>query len=347
MNTLITLMEQGKIPRILLSYGIKAICAERLFSERTGSIEGDIQRVVAFSQKLRTMPIALVPEKANEQHYEVPPAFYKLTLGKHLKYSSAYFAEGVTNLDTAEEAMLNLTCQRAELQDGMKILELGCGWGSLTLFMAARFPHAQITGVSNSYGQREHILNEAAARGLTNIRILTGDINDLDITETTGTGYDRVVSVEMFEHLRNYHLLFKRIAAALAPQGKLFIHIFVHKKYAYEYETTGSTNWLGKYFFTGGMMPSDSLVYFFQDDLVLENHWRVLGTHYSKTARAWRLNLENRWDEAVRELEEVYGKGEGVIWANRWKVFFMACEELFGFMGGTQWWVSHYLLHKR
>ena len=343
MNAVITLMEQGKIPNALLSLGIKCVCLQRIFEERNKTIEVERETLFAFANKLRTLPLALVPEKANEQHYEVPTKFYELVLGKHLKYSSALYKDGISSLDAAEEAMLSLSCERADLHDGHRILELGCGWGSLTLFMAARYPRAKITGVSNSSSQREYIESKAQERGLKNVQIITCDINDLSLTET----FDRVVSVEMFEHLRNYALLLKKIDSWLAPGGKLFFHIFCHRKYAYEYETEGATNWLGRYFFTGGMMPSDDLFYLFQEDLVLENHWRENGTHYSKTARAWRLNLEAKRDSATKMLEEIYGSGQGIIWFNRWKVFFMACEELFGFWGGTQWWVSHYRFHKR
>jgi cyclopropane-fatty-acyl-phospholipid synthase len=298
---------------------------------------------MAFRDKLTSLPVALVPEAANEQHYEVPAAFYELVLGHRKKYSSALWTSGVASLDQAEDAMLDLTCRRAEIENGHRILELGCGWGSLTLWMAERYPESRITGVSNSSSQREYILGQAQKRGLSNIEIITRDINVFDTDER----FDRVVSVEMFEHLRNYEELLRRIRSWMNPEGKLFVHIFTHARFAYEYETTGTTNWLGKYFFTGGMMPSDHLLLYFADDLAVEQHWRVNGTHYSKTAEAWYRNLIDRKQETLKVFEATYVGENPHVWFERWKLFFLACAELFGYARGNEWMVSHYLFKAR
>lgn len=339
MSTAIKLMEEGKIPEWILYQAIRLVCIERLWAERKPTIEEERESIFKFRDKLKTLPLALVPEKANEQHYEVPSEFYTYCLGKHKKYSSAYFANKNTSLDKAESDMLELTCSRAELKNGDNILELGCGWGSLTLWMAEKYPNSLITAVSNSNGQREYIENQAKLRGLDNIRVITSDINNFIID----TKFDRIVSVEMFEHLRNYELLFKKISSWLKPNGKLFVHIFCHKKYAYEYETEGTTNWLGKYFFTGGMMPSEDLFLLFPSHLKIEHQWRVNGMHYSLTSKAWKENLIRNKTQALKVLAETYGQENATIWFERWKVFFIACEVLFGYKSGKEWYVSHYL----
>jgi cyclopropane-fatty-acyl-phospholipid synthase len=234
--------------------------------------------------------------------------------------------------------MLQLTCERAEIADGMEVLELGCGWGSLTLWMAERYPASKITAVSNSHGQREFILKTAAERGLKNIEIITTDMNNF----MTSHRFDRVVSVEMFEHMRNYDTLLARVSTWLKPGCKLFVHIFTHRKYAYFYETEGDSNWMGRYFFSGGTMPSDHLLLYFQRDLIIDQHWRMSGTHYEKTANAWARNMDLHRKELLKMFAEVYGSGNELRWFMRWKAFFLACAELFGFAGGEEWMVSHY-----
>ncbi len=340
---LISLAESGVFPTPVLACGIRSLLRRRLRQEQSDRCDLAWERKKDFISRLRQSPLAVLPEKANEQHYEVPAAFYNLVLGARKKYSSCYYHPGVRDLDRAEEDMLAITCARADLADGMQILELGCGWGSLTLWMAEKYPQAKITAVSNSHSQREYIEARCAARGFANVRIITCDMNDFSITQQ----FDRVVSVEMFEHMRNYELLFQRIAGWLAPQGKLFAHIFCHREFAYLFEVRGAADWMSEYFFSGGIMPSDDLFYHFSRDLLVKNHWRVNGTHYAQTSLAWMHNLENRRDEALRVLGTIYGVANQQQWFMRWKLFFLACAELFGFQDGNEWWVSHYLFEKR
>ena len=328
----INLAERGLIPLPALRIGIRRLLAKRLLEAEQGP------HVSALSSHLKESAIAVLPEKANEQHYEVPADFFELTLGPNLKYSSAYWPEGTASLSEAEEAMLRLTVQRADLADGHEILELGCGWGSLTLHMAQRFPNANITAVSNSAPQRRFI----EARAPQNVRVITADMNELQLEQR----FDRVVSVEMFEHMRNYRDLLHRICGWMKPDARLFVHVFCHRDYAYPFETEGDDNWMGRYFFTGGIMPSFDLFEHFDNDLFIEKDWRVSGTHYERTARAWRENLEKQRDPVMTVLKQSYG-AEADRWFHRWRLFFLACEELFGYRGGSEWLVAHYLFAPR
>ncbi len=328
----INLAERGLIPLPALRIGIRRLLAKRLLEAEQGP------NVSALSSHLKESAIAVLPEKANEQHYEVPADFFELTLGPNLKYSSAYWPEGTASLSEAEEAMLRLTVQRADLADGQEILELGCGWGSLTLHMAQRFPNANITAVSNSAPQRRFI----EARAPQNVRVITADMNELQLEQR----FDRVVSVEMFEHMRNYRDLLHRICGWMKPDARLFVHVFCHRDYAYPFETEGDDNWMGRYFFTGGIMPSFDLFEHFDNDLFIEKDWRVSGTHYERTARAWRENLEKQRDPVMTVLKQSYG-AEADRWFHRWRLFFLACEELFGYRGGSEWLVAHYLFAPR
>jgi cyclopropane-fatty-acyl-phospholipid synthase len=337
----ITLVEHGLVPDVLIRRGIRRLLAQRLREENEGDLERQQARLQRFVQQLRDSPVAIHTAAANEQHYELPPPFFQAVLGKHLKYSSGYYEPGTASLDVAEEAMLGITVQRACLKDGDRILELGCGWGSLTLFMAARFPHSRIAAVSNSRPQREYILARAAERGLLNIEVLTCDANVLDFPSTTH--FDRIVSVEMFEHLRNYQTLFTRMGRWLKPGGTLFVHIFTHREYAYAFEARDSSDWMARYFFTGGIMPSDSLLLYFQHPLKIESHWRVDGRHYQKTAEAWLANMDRNHAIVTPLLEQTYGVAAAKRWRMYWRVFFMSCAELWGYAGGREWFVSHYL----
>jgi len=343
MKPLFHLAEKGFLPDGVIRAGIKQICRSRLRREARGSEDDRAERFRAFIQHLHESPIAVATDAANQQHYELPPEFFQQVLGQHLKYSCCYYPAGVTTLDDAEEAMLDLTCRHGKLADGMEILELGCGWGSLTLWMAAQYPHARIQAVSNSRPQREFIEEQARRRGLANVSVVTSDMNHF----VPGERFDRVVSVEMFEHMRNVPDLLHRISGWLNPHGKLLVHIFTHHRYAYIYEVEDETDWMARYFFTGGMMPSDDLLLHLQEHLVLEDHWTLDGTHYEKTANAWLANLDRNMENIRRIMGRVYGTTYGPLWLQRWRIFFMACAELWGFRRGREWIISHYRFTKR
>lgn len=330
MSVTLGLAEQGLVPTPLLRLGIRRLCRARLDETRAG---GGID---AFLAGLAGAPVAAVPELANAQHYEVPSEFYELVLGRHRKYSSAVWPAGVTLLDDAESAMLALTCERAALADGQDVLELGCGWGSLSLDMAERYPNSRIVAVSNSRTQRAFL----EQRRPPNLEIRTADMNHFEPARQ----FDRIVSVEMFEHMRDWPTLLGRVAGWLRPGGSLFLHVFCHATLAYRFETDGANDWMGRHFFSGGIMPSFDLVArLAPPGLALEDQWWLDGTHYQRTAAAWRGHLETRREQVMEVLRGHYGR-EAETWYHRWRIFFLACEELFGYAGGGEWGVGHYRL---
>jgi len=343
----IKLTEQGLIPDFLIRTGIRSLVKTRLEEISVLDCELGADNQTAFINEMNQSVVAPVPELANAQHYEVPAAFFDLCLGKHKKYSSCFWDNKTQTLDDAEALALSLTCQHADLRDGQTILELGCGWGSLTLWMAEQYPNARIVAVSNSGSQREYIMDTAQARGLTNIRVITCDMNHFQPSNFGLTGqFDRVVSVEMFEHMRNYRKLYARIALWLRPGGKFFKHIFVHRLNPYEFKVSGDDDWMSQFFFSGGIMPSDDLPLHFQNDLKLLKRWRWDGTHYEKTANAWLENMDTHAEAITPILAATYGAQNVEQWRNRWRIFFMACAELFGYQNGQEWWVTHYLFEK-
>jgi len=335
----VLLVDRGHVPDVLTRAGIRHLCRRRLTSLPVSAddaleVEGMLATAMARS------PIALVPEKANEQHYEVPASFFEVVLGPRRKYSSCHFPTPDASLADAESSSLAITAERARLADGQAILELGCGWGSLTLWMAERFPESRITAVSNSGSQRRSIEAICAERGLRNVTVITADANTLELDGR----FDRVVSIEMFEHLRNWPRMLERIAGWLEPEGLLFLHVFCHHRAPYLFEDLGATDWMSRHFFSGGLMPSRGLIRRFDRDLHVVGDWYWEGTHYERTANAWLANLDRRRDEATAALATAMPAGEAERWTTRWRIFFMACAELFGLRDGAEWGVAHHLL---
>ena len=341
-KVLINLAEKGFLPDLLIRLGIKRLCGQRLSETNTLGLEALENSHQQWIDLLTESPVAIVPEKANEQHYEVPPKFFELVLGANLKYSSGYWSKEVFSLDESEHEMLKITCERAGLVDGQDILELGCGWGSLTCFMAQKFPNSKITAVSNSKDQRNFIQQKNDKLNLQNIKVFTADMNDFSTDEK----FDRVISIEMFEHMRNYDELLKRIDGWLKQNGKLFVHIFSHKEVAYPFEDKGDGDWMAREFFSGGQMPSHRLLMSFPDRMKIEKDWRVSGTHYEKTSLAWLRKMDTNKIEVLELFKTTYGEKDASEWFQRWRIFFMSCEVLFGFNEGSEWGVSHHLFEK-
>ncbi|MRX27784.1 cyclopropane-fatty-acyl-phospholipid synthase family protein [Kangiella sp. HZ709] len=339
----IKLIEKGLVPDNLVRAGIRKLCQQRLEEESAYDCEKQSMQFHDFWQELKQSHIAIKTKEANEQHYELPTDFFYYALGKRFKYSSAYFDETTKNLDEAEEIMLEMYCQRGQFIDGQSILELGCGWGSLTLYLAEKFPNSQITAISNSNSQREHITAIAKERGLNNLEIITKDINEFE----PGKTFDRIVSIEMFEHIRNYQQLFDKISSWLNDEGKLFVHIFCHRYLMYPYTEDGDDNWMGRFFFSGGQMPAADTFLLFQQNLSLDQRWLVNGQHYEKTSNAWLENMDKNKKHIMPIFEKTYGKDFASVWFQRWRIFFMACAELFGYAKGNEWMVSHYLFSKK
>ena len=334
-------VEQGLVPDAVVRAGIRRLCEQRLDEIHAGDCERASVATEDFVASMDAAELAPVPHLANEQHYEVPAGFFALALGPHMKYSSAWWPEGTRTLADAEARGLAATCEHAGLADGQDVLELGCGWGSLTLWMAAQYRRSRITAVSNSASQRAWIESEARLRGLDNVRIITADMNVFDAPGR----YDRIVSVEMFEHMRNWRRLFGRVHDWLKPGGRFFMHVFCHRSTPYPFVDGGPSDWMSRHFFSGGMMPSDELATRFQDRLRLLSRWRWDGTHYERTANAWLDNVDANRAAVLEVLRGTYGDA-APQWLQRWRLFFMACAELFGYRNGQEWWVSHYLFER-
>lgn len=347
-DAFLPLVYSGAVPDFVIRYVIRLKLRDHLCLLNQESVEKNQDTKMAIVQQLRTMPtIAICTDEANEQHYEVPSEFYTMCLGPRKKYSSGLWPMPKTTFEESEVHMLELYCQRAELQDGMSIVDLGCGWGSLTLHLAQKYPNAKITGISNSNSQREYIYRTARERGLNldNINIITCNVSDDQGKLDQVKDNDRVISIEMFEHMKNYSFLLQKVKKFLKPNGKLFVHIFTHKDYTYHFEE----GWLADNFFTGGTMPSDDLLLYFADDFVCRNHWRVNGTHYSKTSNAWLKTMDTNWKAGALApvLSKAYGNGKEREWYVNWRLFYLSCAELWGYAKGEEWIVSHYIFDCR
>lgn len=334
--------ESGLVPDSVIRAGIRRLLENKLTEIRADDPEHAARTLNEFVDMMRSSPVALVPDLANEQHYEVPAAFYDQVLGARRKYSCSIWPEGVSSLDEAELAALEKTVERAGIVDGQRILDLGCGWGSLSLFVAERFPECSVLSVSNSRSQGEYIRDKAAAAGFDNVEVVTADMNEFD----TERRFDRIVSIEMFEHMRNYEELFRRIYRWLEPGGRFFMHIFTHRSTPYEYIDKGPGDWMTRHFFSGGIMPSADLPLRFAGDLAIDRQWTWNGKHYAQTCRAWLQLLDQRKADVMPVLVSTYGEDEADRWFMRWRMFFMACEELFRYRGGREWFVSHYLFRR-
>jgi cyclopropane-fatty-acyl-phospholipid synthase len=334
--------ETGLVPDSVIRSGIRRLLERKRAEIRADDAEVASETLNAFVEMMRGSPIALVPELANEQHYEVPAAFFEQVLGARRKYSCSCWPENVTSLDEAELAALEATVERAGIRDGMRVLDLGCGWGSVSLYVAERFPGCSILSVSNSTSQGDYIRQQAADRGLGNIDVVTADMNEFD----TKLRFDRIVSVEMFEHMRNYEELLRRIHGWLEPGGRFFMHIFTHRSTPYEYIDKGPGDWMTRHFFSGGIMPSADLPLRFARDLAIDRQWTWNGNHYAKTCRAWLRLIDERKSAVMPILEATYGADDADRWFMRWRIFFMAFEELFRYRGGREWFVSHYLFRR-
>jgi len=345
----IDLCERGLIPDVLTRYGMRQLMAQRLVDEGRDDGELRSQRFNQFLADLRAAPIAIETKAANEQHYEVPASFFHKHLGPQLKYSCCLYPNGNETLAEAEQKMLELYAERAGLVDGMRMLDVGCGWGSLSTWLAQRYPNSQVVGLSNSHGQREFIQARAKERGLNNLTIYTGNIVHFDFeADQLGAGFDRVLSIEMFEHMKNYGLLLEKISRWMKPDAKLFVHIFVHKLLGYHFEDKEKEDWMSRYFFTGGTMPSENLLMYFQDHLKMQQHWWVDGRHYEKTSNHWLAGMDANEAEIMEIFTKAYGSAHNAkLWFNRWRMFYMAVAEFFGYANGNEWGVGHYLFSRR
>jgi len=333
------ILDGGYLPSSVIRLGIRYQLRDRIESIKSTSLEEAYKRKMLFITLLRSQPIAVETATANKQHYEVGDGVLEACLGPRMKYSCCLYPKGNETLAEAEVAMLKTYVEKAQLKDGMSILDLGCGWGSGALFFAEKLPQSKITAFSNSRTQKQYIDNKAKEKGLKNLTVITGNVVDYEFEKES---FDRVVSIELFEHMKNYELLMAKISRALKPSGKLFVHIFCHKTTPYNFEE----GWMTTHFFTGGTMPSADLLLYFQRDLKVETQWWISGKHYGKTSEDWVTQMTTNKKKIWPHLTETYGENDTAMWYYRWQIFYMACAELFAYEGGDTWGVSHYLFEK-
>lgn len=333
------ILDNGYLPNPVIRMGIRRQLKDRTELIKTSSLEDAYEKKMNYVKLLRSRPIAIETDTANEQHYEVGTGVLAACLGPRMKYSCALYPKGGETLAQAEIAMLESYVKKAGLQDGMTILDLGCGWGSGAIYFAEMFPNSEIVAFSNSKTQKIYIDEKAKEKDLKNLKVITGDVVKYEFENDY---FDRVISIELFEHMKNYELLMAKVARALKPGGKLFVHIFAHVTSPYDFED----GWMSTHFFSGGTMPSADLLLFFQRDLKLERQWWVSGTHYAKTCEDWLSKMTMNKKIIWPHLSETYGEKDAAKWYNRWQIFYMACAELFAYEGGDTWGVSHYLFEK-
>ena len=337
---LLPAVEQNWVPDPVLRTAIRRELAGELYKIAHLSVEDKRNVEANFVNELKSLPIAIAQQFANSQHYEVPAEFYKRILGPNLKYSCCYFTPNAS-LKDSEVAMLELYCERAQLVDGMRVLDLGCGWGSLALYLAAKYPNSAITALSNSSTQRDFIVSEAAQRQLTNLTVITADIASYEMPKNNT--FDRILSIEMMEHMKNYNVLFEKLSRWLAAKGKLFVHIFVTRHVPQHYDK----GWMSETFFTGGTLPSDTLLLYFQQHLAIEGHWRVNGKHYQQTLEGWLTRLDAQTKDILPIFAQTYGDKNAVKWLVNWRLFLIASAEFFGMNDGEEYFVSHYLFSRK
>ncbi|XP_057959261.1 (S)-coclaurine N-methyltransferase isoform X2 [Malania oleifera] len=336
-------LERNLLPDAVIRILTRLLLASRLRSGYRPSSDLQLSDLLHFSHCLREMPIAIDTDKPKAQHYELPTSFFKLVLGKHLKYSCCYFPDKSSTLEDAEKAMLEVYCKRSRIEDGHTVLDVGCGWGSLTLYIAQNYANCRITGICNSSTQKAHIEEQCQELQLQNVEIIVADISTFKMEAS----YDRIFSIEMFEHMKNYKDLLKKISEWMKQDGLLFIHHFCHKAFAYHFEDIDEDDWITRYFFTGGTMPSANLLLYFQDDVSVVDHWLVNGRHYQQTSEEWLKRMDQNMASIRSIMESTYGKDSATKWTVYWRTFFIAVAELFGYNNGEEWMVAHFLFRKK
>ncbi|XP_059662026.1 (S)-coclaurine N-methyltransferase-like [Cornus florida] len=336
-------LERNLLPDAVIRRLTRLLLASRLRSTYRPSSHLQLFDLLQFAHSLREMPIAIKTDEPKSQHYELPTSFFKLVLGKNLKYSCCYFLDKSNTLEDAEKAMLELYCERSQLKDGHTVLDVGCGWGSLALYIAQKYSNCKVTGICNSTTQKAYIEEQARELQLQNVEIIVADISTFEMEAS----YDRIYSIEMFEHMKNYRDLLEKISKWMKPDGFLFVHHFCHKAFAYHFEDVNEDDWITRYFFTGGTMPSANLLLYFQDDVSVANHWLVDGKHYAQTSEEWLKRMDKNMDSIKPIMESTYGKDLAVKWTVYWRTFFIAVAELFGYNNGEEWMVALYLFKKK
>lgn len=336
-------LERNFLPDAVVRRFTRLLLASRIRSQFKPSSQLQLSDFLHFVHALREMPIAIKTDKPKAQHYELPTSFFKLVLGKNLKYSSCYFKDKSSTLEDAEEAMLQMYCERSQLKDGHSVLDVGCGWGSLSLYIAQNYKNCQVTGICNSTTQKDYIEEQCRDLQLNNVNIIVADISTFEMEAE----YDRIISIEMFEHMKNYKDLLKKISGWMKQDSLLFVHHFCHKVFAYHFEDKNEDDWITRYFFEGGTMPSANLLLYFQDDVSIVDHWLVNGKHYSQTSEEWLKRMDKNIASIKPIMATTYGKDSAVKWTVYWRTFFIAVAELFGYNNGEEWMVCHLLFKKK